>query len=77
MSITESFILVMSLQGESVMLMVLKPFGVTLKRRLSKFNGMNSEKFILHLKESEFRSNNRENDLYQILLKLIRKNPLN
>ena len=77
MSITESFILVMSLQGESVMLMVLKPFGVTLKRRLSKFNGMNSEKFILHLKESEFRSNNIENDLYQILLKLIRKNPLN
>ena len=47
------------------------------KRRLSKFNGMNDNKFILHLKESEFSYNNRENDLYQILLKIIRKNPLN
>jgi transposase len=47
------------------------------KRRLSKFNGMDSEKFILHLKECEFRYSNRDCDLYQILLKMIRKNPLN
>ena len=47
------------------------------KRRLSKFNGMDSEKFILHLKECEFRYSNRDSDLYQILLKMIRKNPLN
>jgi transposase-like protein len=47
------------------------------KRRLSKFNGINSDKFILHLKESEFRYNNRENDLYQILIKIIIKNLLN
>jgi len=47
------------------------------KRRLSKFNGMNGNKFILHLKECEFRYSNREFDLYQILLKVIRKNPLN
>jgi transposase-like protein len=42
------------------------------KRRLSKFNGMDSEKFILHLKECEFRYSNRDCDLYQILLKMIR-----
>ena len=47
------------------------------KRRLAKFNGMDSDKFILHLKECEFRYSNRESDLYQILLKMIRKNPLN
>ena len=28
------------------------------KRRLAKFNGMNNDKFILHLKECEFRCNN-------------------
>jgi len=47
------------------------------KRRLSKFNGMHSEKFILHLKECEFTWNFKDKNLYQILLKLIRKNPLN
>lgn len=46
------------------------------KRRLAKFNGLTNEKFILHLKESEFRFNNRKQNLYKILLKIIRKNPL-
>jgi hypothetical protein len=31
----------------------------------------------LHLKECEFRYNNKDKNLYQILLKLVRKNPLN
>jgi transposase len=47
------------------------------KRRLAKFNGMNSDKFILHLKECEFRYNCKGENLYQFLLKLIRKRPLN
>jgi transposase len=47
------------------------------KRRLAKFNGLSDEKFILHLKESEFRFNNRKDNLYKILLKIIRENPLN
>ena len=47
------------------------------KRRLAKFNGLTDEKLILHLKESEFRFNNRKGNLYKILLKIIRKNPLN
>ena len=43
---------------------------------LAKFNGLTDEKFILHLKESEFRFNNRKQNLYKILLKMIRENPL-
>jgi len=42
------------------------------KRRLSKFNGIASGKFILHLKESEFRFNNRAINLYNLLLKIIK-----
>lgn len=43
------------------------------KRRLSKFNGISSDKFILHLKECEFRFNNKENDLLQIMIKKVLK----
>jgi len=43
------------------------------KRRLAKFNGIQSEAFILHLKESEWRFNNRNNDLAKIILKLFNK----
>jgi len=46
------------------------------KRRLSKFNGLTDEKFILHLKESEFRFNNRKNNLYLVLLKFLKNNPI-
>jgi len=46
------------------------------KHRLQKFKGIEKEKFIFHLKETEFRFNNRGNDLYQILLKDFRVNPL-
>ena len=46
------------------------------KRRMAKFNGLTDEKFYLHLKESEWRFNNRHNDAYRILLKSFRKNPI-
>jgi transposase-like protein len=46
------------------------------KRRLAQFNGLSDETFYLHLKESEFRWNNRLNDLYVTMLKELRKNPL-
>jgi transposase-like protein len=39
------------------------------KRRLAKFNGIHSSKFVLHLKESEFRFNNRHNDMFDIMVK--------
>ena len=47
------------------------------KTRLAKFRGMDKSKFILHLKESEFRFNHRNKNLYEILLKEFRKRPLN
>ena len=46
------------------------------KRRLAKFNGLTNEKFILHLKESEFRFNYRKQGFYKVLLEKIRENPL-
>ena len=47
------------------------------KRRLAKFHGVPREMFYLHLKECEFRFNHRSDNLYAILLELLRYNPLN
>ncbi len=46
------------------------------KRRLHKFNGVSKQTFHLHLKECEWRFNNRSKNLYLELLKLLRENPL-
>lgn len=46
------------------------------KRRLSKFNGVPSRTFHLHLKECEYRFNRTGSDLYADLLKMLRDNPL-
>ena len=46
------------------------------KNRLVKFKGMNKSMFNLHLKEYEFRFNHRGVNMYQILLKLFRDEPL-
>ncbi len=46
------------------------------KRRLRKFNGIRNDKFIFHLKETEFRFNYRDQNLYDIIIKILRKNPL-
>ena len=46
------------------------------KRRLAKFNGLSDETFPIHLKECEFRWNNKDSNLYKILLKLLRDSPL-
>lgn len=46
------------------------------KTRLSRFRGINKNSFLLHLKECEFRFNNRDKDLYLTILKILRKNPL-
>ena len=47
------------------------------KRRLVKFNGVPRKTFFLHLKETEFRFNHRSKKLYNVLLNMLRKNPLN
>lgn len=46
------------------------------KTRLAKFRGMSKQTFYLHLKECEFRYNYRSQNLYLLILKLIRQNPL-
>lgn len=46
------------------------------KRRLQKFNGVPAETFYLHRKGCEWRFNHRHDDLYQELLRLLRKHPL-
>lgn len=46
------------------------------KRRLTKFNGVPTKTFYLHLKETEFRFNHRRDNLYLAILKLLRLNPL-
>lgn len=46
------------------------------KRRLVKFNGVSRRTFFLHLKETEFRFNNRKRNLQKILLTMLRKQPL-
>jgi transposase-like protein len=46
------------------------------KRRLRKKNGVRKDKFLLHLKEGEWRWNHRNDNIYKILLKKLRENPL-
>lgn len=46
------------------------------KRRLMKFHGIADSTFYLHLKECEFRLNYRKQNLYKLLLKMFRENPL-
>ena len=46
------------------------------KRRLTQFNGVPKHTFYLHLKETEFRFNHRNDNLYKILLKNLREDPL-
>ena len=46
------------------------------KNRLVKFKGMDKSMFNLHLKECEFRFNNRKQDIYKILLGIFRKESL-
>jgi transposase len=46
------------------------------KRRLQKFNGVPVRTFYLHLKECEYRFNNRDNNLARELLRLLERYPL-
>jgi transposase-like protein len=46
------------------------------KRRLQKFNGVPARTFYLHLKECEYRFNNRNKELSELLLMLLERHPL-
>ncbi|WP_146661561.1 IS1595 family transposase [Anaerohalosphaera lusitana] len=51
-------------------------FWAIAKGRLNKFRGISKGTFALHLKECEFRFNHRHDNLYKLLLKILRKNPI-
>ncbi len=46
------------------------------KVRLARFRGIHKTTFYLHLKECEFRYNYRKQNLYKLLLKIFKNNPL-
>lgn len=46
------------------------------KGRLAKFRGLNKNTAYLHVKECEFRYNNRNEDLFKILSNIIQRKPL-
>lgn len=54
----------------------IESFWSYVKRRMRKQNGVRKDKFLLHLKESEWRWNHRDDDLYKLLLEKLRQNPL-
>ena len=54
----------------------IESFWAYAKTRMSKFRGLSRNTFYLHLKECEFRFNNRGKNLYHLTLKIIRNKPL-
>ncbi len=49
----------------------IESFWSYVKRKMRKHNGISRNKFYLYLKESEFRFNNRKQDIYKLLLKIV------
>ena len=54
----------------------IESFWAYAKTRLVRFRGLQKHTFYFHLKECEFRFNHRREDLYKLILSLLRKNPL-
>ena len=54
----------------------IESFWAYAKTRLFKFRGMRLETFYLHLKETEFRFNYRNKNIYKLLLKKFKLEPL-
>lgn len=46
------------------------------KTRLIRFRGLHKHTFYFHLKECEFRFNYRQQDIYKVILKMLRDTPL-
>jgi len=54
----------------------IESFWTYAELRLNKMRGIRKEMFYLHLKETEFRFNHRRDNLYKLLLKLLREKPI-
>ena len=51
-------------------------FWAFAKTRLVRFLGLHNHTFSFHLEECGFRFNHRHEDIYKLLLKMLRENPL-
>lgn len=54
----------------------IESFWAFAKARLVRFRGLPKHTFYFYLKECEFRFNHRNEDIYKLLLKMLRENPL-
>ncbi len=54
----------------------IESFWAYAKLRLSKMKGIRKEMFYLHLKETEFRFNHRRDNVYKLILKMLREEPI-
>ena len=54
----------------------IESFWAFAKTRLVRFRGLAKHTFYFHLKECEFRFNHRNEDIYKLVLKMLRENPL-
>ena len=54
----------------------IESFWSYVKFRMTKLRGVRREKFLVHLMESAWRFNHRNDNIYLLLLKNLRKNPL-
>jgi hypothetical protein len=54
----------------------IKSFWGGAKARLSKFKGLRRSTYELHMKECEFRYNHRGEELYPLVLKILRRDPI-
>lgn len=54
----------------------IESFWAYAKLRLAKMKGIQRHMFYLHLKETEFRFNHRRDNLYRLLLKILREQPV-
>jgi len=54
----------------------LESFWAFTKYRLSRFRGIHQHKLYFHLKECEFRFNYENKNIYKMILKILRENPI-
>ncbi|PJK10870.1 hypothetical protein CO614_08815 [Lysobacteraceae bacterium NML120232] len=54
----------------------IESFWAYAKLRLSKMKGIRKNMFYLHLKETGFRFNHRRDNLYKLLMKMLREQPI-
>gem|GEM_PF-5252657 len=64
------------LHEHSALITDIEEFWRRIYRRFLKFHAMDVNKFIMHLKECEYRFNHRDDDLYPVLLNLCEAQPL-